>query len=677
RIAPYSKEFELVAAKLLSPAAAIRKLYNRRRAFATAKPSSVIVLGDGKSFLYRQGILVYVRGRTIRILDVHNASRREGVLFASLIAEQILDTCCVSTEVELYNVQDGLLTFMFHGETQTLGWKSWVLVIEADYHKDAEDFHSERVLLVVDLWTPEDLIVRNDTSHICFISPTGSSVNGRHREWVCKVWDLREQEPRPIALQIRELAVSELGQGLVFEIFDGYLYAVSTQSPFEMDEPEWTSFYTCYRFPLDNPHPLTLEKLRIWRRHHQEGPINDLWTDLKLHKDEMTGKLFVIEARKEWTSGCSAQSRTWYRQELPTQFSHSEAATADGGDLPQLSGADHSHDLSSSDISTQDPPYLHATLPVDSGLDAKSFTAISSERRPGHARLPLNTHCEYPSDDPAPPIVDSFILAKSKNRAYNPSASAFLDLVIDDRQPSAQSKWAQQIRFRIGSRCEASPLDSNGMIHKHCIDSFGGQVVPDSELRYVDQGISVWPPANAPTVLQDLLNGNVVSDNARSRGSGRKTLGEVTAVSDERSIVYLVKEKGAPEDAQGQLILLSFDQHLQYFYKKWTPGLIGLQSRHGPDICRVNVQPAEQITMEGMLKKTYEPVAVDDDDDEADQRNDEDEEMEEDSDESDGEGKIMPADDINDVDDDRSVELEWFIEEMAMWTDLRQGFRFV
>ncbi|KAL8649492.1 MAG: hypothetical protein Q9210_004361 [Variospora velana] len=675
RVAPYSKEYDLVATKLLTPETALRMLYNRQRAFATAKPSSVIVLGDGRSFLYRQGILVYVRGYTIRILDVFNASKREGVLFPRLIGNQILAACCMSTEVELYNVQDGLLTFMFHGETQTVGWRSWVLVIDADYQKDAEDLDSDRVRLAVDLWTPEDIFVRNTTRYICFISPTGSSVNGRHREWVCKVWDLNEHEPRPMAMQIPELAVSELGQGLVFEIFGEYLYAVSTQSAFEMDEPEWTSFYTCYRFPLNNPHPLTLEKLRIWRRHHQEGPINDLWTDLKLHKDELTGKLFIIEARKEWTGGRSAQSRTWYRQELPAQFLYSEVASDDdddnddedmavrsnqGGDVHQPSGADQSHDLASSSSSTQDPPYLLVTLPND------------LERRPGHRRLPHNTQPEYPSDAPAPPAADSFILAKSKHRAYNPSASAFLDIVVDDRQPSGQSKWAQQIRFRIGSRCEASPLNSEGMVHEH-----------DSELRYVDQGINVWPPSDAPTVLQDLLNGNVISDNVGSDGFTRKTLGEITAISDERSIVYLVKEKGALEDAQGQLILVNFDQHIHFLYQKWTPVFIDLQrSRHNPDSCKADIQPMEQIAVEGMLKMTYEPMIVDDDDYEADQEDDEDEEMEEGSDENDGE-KIMPADDTNDysmcesIDDGEPVEIEWLIEERAMWTYYRRGFRFV
>lgn len=653
------------------------------------------MIGSGSSFLYRQGVIAYVRAGTIRILDVHNARKTEGVLLSEHVGLQILDTYCKNTETELYNLQDGLLTFMFHGETDTIGWQSWILLVEVDNYHSNNDQELDRVRLAIDLWTSEDIVARNNRRHVCIMAPTGTSINGRHREWVCRVWDLDDPESRPMTIQVPNLAVSEIGQGLVFEIFDGYLYAVSTQSPFEMDEPEWTSFYTCFRFPLKNPHPLTLEKLRIWRRHHQEGPINDLWTDLRLHKDEMTGKLFIIEARKEWTGGSSAQSRTWYRQALPTRFPCPEAAVDDdeemvdvndqGGNQHLVPPANQSQNLASSSTSDQDPPYLLAMPPDYNESDHDpSSTALSLERRPGHPRLLHNTHSEYSSDAPAPPTVDSFILAKSKYRAYNPSAAAFLDLVVDDRKQSTQSEWAQQIRLRIGSRRQASPLDQNGRSHKHCIDSYTKQPVPDSELRYVDQGTHLWPPSDAPAILQDLLNGNHISDYQYSTDeSGCKTLGDITATSDERSIVYLVKEKGAPEDHQGQLILINFDEHIHFFYKKWVPDFVDLYGCQDPDPKTSRTQPAEQITTERMLKKTYEPMEIDSEDADQESRDEDEEAEEKNPDDSDGEDKLMPADDINDYywcelyDDDEPVEPAWFVEEMAHWTDIQEGFCFV
>ncbi|KAI4123078.1 MAG: hypothetical protein LQ338_005449 [Usnochroma carphineum] len=579
---------------------------------------------------------------------------------------------------------------MFYGETQTVGWRSWVLVIDADYVKNGDELTSDRVRLAVDLWTQADVVVRNDRRYICFMSPTGQSVNGRHREWVCKVWDLDDRDSRPMTLQIPDLAVGEIGQTLVFEIFNGYLYAVSTQSPFELDEPGWTSDYTCLRFPLENPHPLTLEKLQIWRRHHNEGPINDLWTDLKLHADEATGKLFIVEARKEWTFGSSVQRRTWHRQALPPLFPFPKDATdnddqkmANVGNQDanqhQLTAANQPHDLMSSNTSVHDPPYLLVKPPgddePDQGLDSAAL--LNFGLRPGHPRLPHDTHSEYPADAPVPPIVDSFLLANSKYRTYEPSAAAFLDLVVDDRRkPSRQSNWAQQIRLRIGSRRKAPPLNENGMIHEHLINSYSGQPVPDSELRYVDQGIHLWPPVDAPIVLQDLLNGNsqIPTNDMTSNESGYRTLGEITAISDERSIIYLVKKRDASENDQGQLILINFDEHIRFFYKKWVPRFLDLYRHQSLD-----PQPTEPITIERLLEKEYERIEVDSD--ELDQGDDEDQEAEEEISDREGEGTIIPADDINDYHwqelYDEDEEPEWIIEEMASWTELRQGFRFV
>lgn len=615
----------------------------------------------------------------MRVLDVHGASRTEGVMLSSLVGSQIFDTECKDIEIELCHLQDGLLSIMFHGEIIHMGWRSWLLVVDVSQDETGR----ERKQLAVDLWTPEDVVVRNDRRYLCAMSPTGLSMNGRHREWVCKVWDLEIPAPRPAALQIPDLAVGEIGQGLVFEVFDGFLYAISTQAPYELEEPEWTSYYTCFRLPLKNPGSRTLETLRIWRRHHKEGPINDLWTDLKLHKDEMTGELLIMEARKEWTGGSSVQKRTWYRQTLPPRFPSPGGVDNDGDEemvdvnsqstnVQQAVPANDPQSLASSSTSAQDPPYLLATPPDDDDWDHDAFaTATSLEQRPGHPRLPHNTHPEYPVDAPAPPIVDSFILAKSKHRAYNPSAAAFLDLVVDDRQPSAQSNWVQQVRFRIGSRREASPLDQDGMFHGHHVSSYNGKPVPDSERRYVDQGIHIWPPADAPVVLQDLLNGNVISSDLSNDGTGCRTLGDISAISDERSIVYLVKEKGAADADKGQLILVNFDEHIRFLHEEWVPEFIDLYGHHNTDQNPFRNEPAEQISIEGMLKRTYQPIVIDTN--EAGKGNSQDQKVEETPRKSDKEHKLK----CREYDEDEPNDLDWFSEEPALWTNIQQGFCFV
>ncbi|KAL8836339.1 MAG: hypothetical protein Q9170_002953 [Blastenia crenularia] len=698
RVASNTAEYRLVVAGRLSAKDAIRKLYDRQQAFANSRPASVIRLGEGSSFLYRQGLLVYVRGRLVRVLNVHDASRTEGVVLSNLVGPQILGIDSRSTGIELCNLQDGLLSVMFHGETVAAGWRSWLLVLDVHQY----GLERERVRLVDDLWTSEGVVLRNDRRYLCAMSPTGASVNGRHREWVCKVWDLDDRTWRPTSLQIPDLAVGEIGQGLVFDVFDGFLYAISTQAPYELEEPEWTSYYSCFRFPLHRPHPSRIETLRIWRRHHKEGPINDLWTDLKLHRDEITGELFVMEARKEWIGGSSVQNRMWYRQTLPARFPSDQDAVDDDEEMADESNqndtvhqglaANQPQSLASSSASLQDPPYLFARPPDDNDSNDDPFsTAVSLEQRPNHPRLPLNVHPEYPADAPAPPAVDSFMLAKSKYRAYSPSAAAFLDLVIDDRQPSMQSDWVQQIRLRIGSRCETSPLDENGMIHSHYTNGLNGKPVPDSERRYMNQGIRLWPSADAPIALQDLINGNMISSDKSSDGTGCRTLGDITATSDERSIVYLVKEQGASEADKGQLILINFDEHIHFFHETWVPDFIDLYGRDDPGHNEIGDEPAEQITTKGMLKRTYEPMNIDPDDEGdgfiknsgrgKDSENDELEEGGPDGNK--GEDKIIPADDINEYfwceeyDEDEPLDLDWFSEEMAMWTDIKEGYCFI
>lgn len=50
----------------------------------------------------------------------------------------------------------------------------------------------------------------------------------------------------------------------------------------------------------------------MWIRQHQEGPIDDRWTSLRLEENESTGELRIVEARKEWYLGSSKSQRTYY-----------------------------------------------------------------------------------------------------------------------------------------------------------------------------------------------------------------------------------------------------------------------------------------------------------------------------------------------------------------------------
>ncbi|KAL8952755.1 MAG: hypothetical protein Q9222_001340 [Ikaeria aurantiellina] len=675
RIAAYSVEYDRCILGMISPNDALISIYDRQQAFAAAKPASTVALGDGQAFLYRDGIVAYAKGDLIRVLHVHQARRTEGVMYCNLIGHQVLGIECSRTKAELLHLQKGLLTIKFHGETPAIGWHTWLLT----FYVDEYELRLDRLILSVDLWTSEDLIIRNNGQYLCAITPTGSSHNGRHREWVCQVWKLSISSlSKPLPLQIPDLAVSELGQTLVFEIFDAHLYAISTQSPFELDEPQWTSHYSCYRFPLENPHSLTLETLKIWRRHHQEGPINDLWTDLRFLQDESTGELNIVEARKEWAGGSSVQKRTWYRQNVPSCWSSShQSGTKNSAD--RVSGSDQSSNSISPSGSMEEPPYLLSLPPDKNALEIDPFRAASGiDQPPAHPRLPCSTHPEYVT---TPHIVDNSILAKSKYRAYNQSASAFIDIVIGDRKTNNRGNLEQQLKLRIGSRVESSPLNAQGMLHEPWINARTKKPIDGSELHYDDLGIKLWPPDEAPIRLQDFLNGELDQGPTRTSGSAYRTLGDITAVSDERSIIYLVKKKGAGADEIGKLILINFDEHIHFWHEEWVPQYLNLDKHREQKNRSPENDTTEQIAMEGLLKKTYEPDQMDLDGDDC--YADECSEGETSEESGDDECEFQPVDEINDrnwceeYDEDEPLDMHWFAEQMALWTDIKEGFCFV
>ncbi|KAL8700534.1 MAG: hypothetical protein Q9224_000920 [Gallowayella concinna] len=685
RIAGYSRECELLDAKALSPLDALHSIYHRQQAISQARPASTLVLGDGQSFLYRQGLLAYVRDDLIRVLDVHSARHTEGVIDTTVIGNQLVGTVCKDHEVELLHLQDGLLTLIYHAETCTVGWTSWVLVIDVTQY----DLNLERLSLAVDLWTSTEIVARNDRRYICIVTPTGLSVSGNHREWVCRVWDIDNLPARPPTVQIPELAINEIGQALVFEVFDGFLYAISTQPSSETDEPDWVSHYTCLRFPLDHPHSSTLESIKIWRRHHREGPINDLWTSLQLVRDEVTGELSIIEARKEWTGGSSSQRRTWYQQSLPARFSTPNES--DNVDEPIMDYTDQNQDLlvesqphNLTGNASTDSPYLLAVPPADGQYNyAPPGSSPGLNQWPPHPRLPCNMQLEYPATASSPITLANSILARSKYRTYIPSAAAFLDLVVDDRPTSSPNTRAQQLRLRIGSRKEASPLDDRGMIHQHIINPYTRQPVHDSEKRYEDNGIYSWPPPDAPAVLLNTLNGSSSSRASTDADkSNHRMLGDVTSVSDERSIIYLVKKKGAADHEKGQLILINFDQHIKFWHKKWTPDFIDLYREYESNATDASIEPTEEVSMGTMAPQIYEPVDMEIDDPENEDRGNDEDYNSDDWDRSQEENSFQPADDVNELfwceefDENEPVDMHWFMEQMALWTDFQDGFCF-
>ena len=466
------------------------------------------------------------------MLDVHLAAGVEQVIDLERIGNHVWKVEKPCSRAELLHYQDGMLSFLYRAPISNPQYDTeeiWLLAVNV-----REDVPTSKRVRLAILVQNSKFLVRNDSHHLYVGSHDGMGSHGHH-EWVFQGYDLSNGQPIQ-SLQLPDFFGTDIRQTVVFEIYDGYLYAVSNQSSFEVEEIDWTSFYHCHRFPLHAPTPSFLQRTQIFRRQHRDGPINDSWTDLGLIKDERTGTLFITECRREWKHGMSTQQRTYYREPLPIEFCCESLPI----ELPD-------------DAQERKTIKYPANDPLVKVLDEKS-KASYSESVP---RISRNFHPEPVT------TTQTFLLAKTKYRNFIPASSAFLDLVIDDyppRQPTQaflpSRRWQQQLRLRIGSRIQASPIDPvTGRLYKLTLEE---TLLEDSEERFIDRGIVLWPPVTAPTDLLDLLNPACVPD------STSRMIGDVAAMADERSLVYMPAPLFRQDGENRHIVLVNFDPAIRF-----------------------------------------------------------------------------------------------------------------
>jgi hypothetical protein len=327
-----------------------------------------------------------------------------------------------------------------------------------------------------------------------------------------------------------EFAGMEIGKTVCFEVYQDHLYAISTLVDFQEEEIDWTSYYVwiCLDPKLELPKE-GVKTHRTWRRQHREGPINDTWSDLSLTVDETSGQLMILECRREWRDGGSENCRTYYIQPLPAP-------------------ADVDKQQPTSDYYTAAPP----DEPLAKMLDENSKANYERPRK----RLRRHYHAEYDGGVEPKPRRD-FILAKTKFRTYNLSASSYLDLVNDPLPSSRGGDLVprDRLRLRIVSRKRKCPIDEEGiegdqgLLFKPELEA-DGRLVEDSEERFTSRGVHLWPPDEAPQELNDLL-------------CSPKRTGLVKAIADERSIVYSVNKDNL-EPGNQAIIFINFDPALRF-----------------------------------------------------------------------------------------------------------------
>ena len=389
--------------------------------------------------------------------------------------------------------------------------------------------------------------VANDSRHLYFGTHSDVGSHGHHEWAVHRINLTGETGPNYESnVRLENLVGYDIGSNVAFTIHNGYFYALSNQTSFELEEIDYTSFYTCMRFPLDNPFQEELQVIDdIYRRQNSEGAINDSWTDLSFQVDERTGELMIIEARREYLGNTSAHQRTYYIHPVPfpTTSSHEDSLPLRS---PQLPG-------SSAPVTRY--PANDVYIPLITPDDKPRYT------RP-RPRIPHEAHPEYGSgggsdggaDDREDPGGQSFVLWKTKFRTYNLSSSSFLDLV-EDEDITADGASTPCLRLRGGSRRLTTPLEEDGKLRQPDVDPDTGTVIEGSEARYKYSKVRLWPPR-----VGDVQGAKEEEETQAKTEDAefRLPYGNVVhAAADERTLVYSITD---PMGSGGdKIVLVNFD----------------------------------------------------------------------------------------------------------------------
>lgn len=494
----HTEEAHLARSKQITYKEALTTIYDRRHALSNALPFSARVLGHGDSFLFRQGVLCVLAEGTVQVTEVHSTYNPIRLDFSNILH----NISPAEVSIELMNYSDHVLAVRI-GKTSRSNY-SRIYAISTDRNKP----DSERILGMVELQEYSKTFVRHTARYLYYGTHTGWGNDGHHK-WEIRGVSLDDRYPLPqcARLLLEDFHGTDIGSTVAFEIYNDQFHAVSNQGTYEVEEVDWTSFYHCVRFPIDSPVPAALERdARVYRRQHAEGPIHDSWTDLTLQLDERTNETIIVESRREWLQASSRQSRTFYTSlfqasPVPPPSSSSQADPTRGSILPE-------DDLFVALLdSSNNPNYMH-TPPQYS----------------------CNRHPEFSKDATA---QRSFILARTKFRAYNYSASTFLDLVEDEQ--CCNNITAPCLRLRIGSRRIApSSPDTRATSMALAKSPQNPTTAFEDSTQYRHPPVRMWPPPHTACPcaarLHSILNPSLAPGPRR-----------VTGILDERCLVYMVQ----------------------------------------------------------------------------------------------------------------------------------------
>ena len=306
---------------------------------------------------------------------------------------------------------------------------------------------------------------------------------------------------------------SEIGSTIVFETFDKKLYGVSTEAWGDGQEIGWASYFYCIRISFSDLPAGRIQQLKLPRRDHNDGVLNDMWSQLSLQQDESDGQVYICESRKEYPDAGSFSTRTNYRYLL--KFTEE---------------------------------------PTD---DWRLEEELNVDQQPPQKRIRRDVHIEHETQevqDTAP--VPSFIIQHVEKLYYDMSSMSMVDLVQQkDSKAPVRTDIHNHLAIRVASRKRKSPYDDpedpHSMLRLPDLDEETDQPISGSEEDFHPTDFAIFPPDNSPKELTDLLD-------PKRRSDGRSMNHSI----DNLNVVYLSHKPFPGQQGNSKLrplIIISFD----------------------------------------------------------------------------------------------------------------------
>ncbi|KAE8453234.1 hypothetical protein EG329_011301 [Mollisiaceae sp. DMI_Dod_QoI] len=283
---PQSKEALQARTRGRGYASAFWRVARRRLARRLGNPFAIINIGIAGSFLYCEGVVSYIVDDKIRILDLHNSASSEIVVSILDLMKQALSLTggeiVPDDPIILYYSKSILSLFWAPISWDLVGYHgSWLIVINVE---------TKQILATIHLGSTESIFARHNERYLYYGAKSA-------RNWRISGFDLSTGASFGDEIEFSCRSSSEIGLNTCFETFNGYFYAVLSDSRWFSSDHN-VSTYNCMRFPLDRPFEQSLEKTEfqsVFRR--IPPPIPRVQRSLSLQKDDHWAYPKIIETR--------------------------------------------------------------------------------------------------------------------------------------------------------------------------------------------------------------------------------------------------------------------------------------------------------------------------------------------------------------------------------------------